>query len=109
MLDRDTILGLSDTPLKPEVVVTPFGTVCVPRLTAGGMSKFLDTLNEETKGAELASILVDEHGTRLFTSADAERLDRVPAAFSVAVTRAFREANGLVPKASASTADSPTG
>jgi hypothetical protein len=109
MLTRDSLLTLAATPLKPERVDTPHGTAFVPRLTAAGLVDFLDTIEDAGKGLELARVLVDEHGTRLFADADADQLARLPASFSVPVTRAFREANGLVPKASASTAASPTG
>jgi hypothetical protein len=109
-LNRDSLLSLADTPLKPLKVETTYGEVFVPRLTAKTLADFLDAMDDGTdKGTELARIIVDQYGTRLFTDADATRLACLPAGFSVAVTRAFREANGLVPKGSAATADLPTG
>jgi hypothetical protein len=108
MLTRESLLSLADTPLKPERVDTPHGTAFVPRLTAAGLTDFLDQIENASKGRELALVLVDEYGTRLFADQDAEKLARLPASFSVPVTRAFREANGLAPKDSAKPAASPT-
>jgi hypothetical protein len=108
-LTRDALASLAERPLKPEPVVTPFGTVHVPRLTAAGLTAFLDKVEDKDKGAELVLVLVDEYGTPLFGAEDADLAARLPAELTVPASRRFQEINGLRPKASASTADSPTG
>lgn len=109
MLTREQLLDIAQTPLKPAKVVTPFGEVYVPRMTAKELAAFYDAIEKKPKGVELSLIMVDEFGTRLFAEKDAEQLERLPAAFTMPVSRDFREANGLVPKDSAPPADSPTG
>lgn len=109
MLTRESILSLVDTPLAPVPVPTAHGTVYVPRMTAREMVAYLDVIGTGRKGVELSYLLVDRHGTRQFTEADAATLERLPASLVMPVTRAFNEANGLTgPKDSAPAGGSPT-
>lgn len=99
-LSREGLLSLG-VPLTPAPVVLPggAGTVHVRRMTAGHLAEFwaeLDGLDgAHAKGVELSLILCDEAGTLLYTPADAAHLAALPAPIAVAITRAFREVNGL--------------
>lgn len=109
MLTRDSILSLADTPLPPVPVPTAHGTLHVPRMTAKEMVAYLDVVGTGRQGVELSHLIVDQYGTRVFSDADAARLERLPASLVMPLTRAFNEANGLTgPKDSAPAGGSPT-
>jgi hypothetical protein len=107
-LDRDSLLSLAEKPLKPKQVNTAYGTVYTPLMNAKELAVFLDAIDGKNS-QEMLHLVVDQYGQRVFKESDVEHVERLPAAFTVPVTRAFREANGLVPKASVSIDDSPTG